>query len=312
MSAGQLRADPRINRWEPLLNPIIPIDVPFDVTTSWNDDRPSPVPVVVLGHFEDHRVQTYGGNIYFVIDALVWTKDGPTASIHSEVHLTSNAREDASSVLARVAAVSPNVAVATWTTVVDAADLGGFDWYFAESTELGTDTPVWIVRRLVPSEIDGRQRLAIEWAWTHDGGERVWMTESPDSSPDLATTLDLHDLDANTTLVKVADYDDGITSVSAATGLGPLDWHQPLGNATDHMDVAKGRTNRELVLRWYAEDCRTSWRVHVNVDAKGRVYLFPFTRDVPECEGATVVRRIVITFDHPIDIDTVEGPSCCG
>lgn len=311
LEPGQLRADPRIGRWEPVLNPVVPVDVPFDPGGSWLADRPSPVPVVVLGHFNDHRVQTYAGNLYFVIDALAWTKDGPATSLDSEIHLTSQASEDASSVLARISAVSPNMAVATWTTVVDAADLGGFDWWFAESSEFATGKPVWIVRRLVPSEIDGRQRLAIEWAWTHDGGSRVWMTESPDSTPDLATTLDLHDLDAHTSLVQVADYDAGITSVSAATGLGSLEWHQPLGNETDHMDVAKGRTSHELVLRWHAEACRTTWRIHVNVTADGKVYLYPSSRD-PECTGDRVERRIVITFDRPIDIDKVEGPSCCG
>ena len=309
--SGQPRADPRIDRWAPVLNPIIPIDVPFEIEATWRDDRPQPVPLIVLGHFEDHRVQTYAGNLYFVIDVLAWTPNGPTATLDTLASFTGNATEDASSVLARIAAASPNRAIATWTTVVDAADFPATDWYFAESEEFGTGTPVWIVRRLVQSEIDGRQRLAIEWAWTHDGGTRVWTTETPDSSPDLATTLDLHDLDAHTTLVKVVDYDSAIRSVAPATGLSGLHWQQPLGNDTDFMDVAQGRTARELVFRWYAIDCATTWKVKVSAGSNGGVYLVPTTGDA-ECEGATVVRRIVITFDHAIDIDKVEGPSCCG
>jgi hypothetical protein len=194
---------------------------------------------------------------------------------------------------------------------VDAADFPAFDRWFAESAEFGSGTPVWIVRRLVQSEIDGRQRLAIEWAWTHDGGSRVWSTETPDSTPDLATTLDVHDLDAHTSLVRVIDYDSAIVSVAPATGLVALHWRQPIGNATDFMDVAQGRTARELVLRWSALACAMTWKLQVNVSSDGRVYLSPSTH-AGECESADVVRRIVITFDRPIDIDKVEGPSCCG
>jgi hypothetical protein len=307
---GQLRVDPRIDRWAPILNPIIPVDVPFDAGATWRDDRPVPVPVVVLGHFSDNRVGTYAGNLYFVIDALAWTPDGPATTVDSVVRLTSSATEDLASVLERIGQVSPNVAVASWVTVMDAADFAGFDRNFAQSREFGTGTPVWIVRRLVRSETDGRERLAIEWAWTHDGGARVWLTETPDSPPDLATTLEIHDLDAHTASVRVVDYDEAITSVSPAPGLAGLRWKQPLGNATDAMQVAQGRSSRELVLRWSGSACATAWRVNVSIAADGHVYVSPTT--MMGCEGGIVVRTIAITFDRPIDIDKVEGPSCCG
>jgi hypothetical protein len=308
---GQLRADPSIDRFAPVLNPIVPIDVPFEPGGVWRDDRPVPVPVVVLGHFSDNRVRTYAGSEYFVIDALAWTQAGPVASLDSEVRLSANAAEDASGVLARIAAVSPNVAVATWATVMEATDFPTFDVNFAQSGEFGTGTPVWIVRRLVSDETDGRGRFAIEWAWTHDGGTRIWLTPTPDSSPDLGTTLDLHDLDANTAVVRVFDYDEAITSVAPATGLTSLHWQQPLGNATDNMDVARGRTSHDLVLRWSGRACATSWRVQVRIANDGHVFLSPSTHDA-DCEGPTVVRRILISFVHSIDIDKVEGPSCCG
>ena len=131
--------------------------------------------------------------------------------------------EDVASVLRRVGEVSPNQPIVTWTTVVDATDFATIDPDGGEIAEFTSGAPIWIVRRLIHDEVDGRQRLAIESIWTADGGTRVWRAPTGDYSPDLATSLDIHDLDANTTLVQVFDYDRVITSVGSASGLSGLD-----------------------------------------------------------------------------------------
>jgi hypothetical protein len=302
---GQLRLNPAADHLPPVLNPLFAIDVAFDVGETWHDGVPVPRPVIVLGHFADHRVDTYAGNLYFVIDALAWTPNRPAGSLDSVVRLTSSATEDVAAVLGRIAEVAPKEAVATWVTVVDASDFAELDRRSMEMPEFTSGVPVWLVARLAPDERDGR--LAVEWAWTADHGQRVWRTECADCSPDLATTLDV---DVDGTLVRVFDYDQVITSAGTSDGLSGLDWHQPHGNATDSMDVARGRTDREVVLRWRTNDCGATWSLTVGRFTEGRVYFSPSISE--ECNGDPVVLGIVLEFKDAVDIDKIDGPSCCG
>ena len=310
---GQLRLNPALDHYTPVINPLLPIDVAFDVGETWSGGMPSPRPVIVLGHFNDHRVDTYAGNLYFVIDALAWTPDRPVGSLDTVVRLTATATEDVDAVLGRIAAINERDAVATWVTVADAADFVRIDGRSGSMPEFTTGAPVWMVARLVHDKRDGRQRLAVMWGWTADGGSRVWWEECPDCGPELGTTLDIVDLDANTPLVRVFDYDQAISSVGPATGLSGLSWQQPHGNATDWIDVAHGRTAREVVLRWFSPSCDdVTWNVKVHEYTESEIYLSPYTRN-EQCEGDDrVVRRILIEFEDPIDIETISGPSCCG
>jgi hypothetical protein len=192
-----------------VLNPLLPVDVPFATPATWQGGSPVPQPVIVLGHFDDNRVTVNGGNLFFVVDALAWSSLVAPHSLDSIVSLTDRATEAPDLVLARAAHVSPNKAIATWATVINSADFAKLDPDAAKSMpEFTTGAPVWIVRRLIRDAIDGPPRIAIEWAWTADHGSRVWWTETPDSPTDLGTTLDLHAVDARTDAVRVFDYDD--------------------------------------------------------------------------------------------------------
>jgi hypothetical protein len=230
--------------------------------------------------------------------------------------LTETATEDVASVLRRVQELSPDQPVITWTTVVDAGAFATLDPDGGVIREFQSGPAVWIVRRLIHDERDGRERLAIQSGWTADHGKRVWWTECPDCGPDLGTTIDIVNLDVNTPIVHVYDYDRIITAVAPATGLSGLDWHQPQGNATDGMDVAIGRNPSELVVRWTTPGCVPAWNVEVREFDQGSVYISAFVRGDFErdetCGDPSVTRRIVLQLDHPIDIDKVQGPSCCG
>jgi hypothetical protein len=308
---GQPRTNPATDRWPLVLNPVIPIDVPFDVGPTWNGDAPVPLPVVMLGHFTDNRVDTYAGNVYFVIDAVAWVRDRPSVDLASLVRLTPDATEDVASVLSRIDAVAPEEPVVTWITVVASKDFAAIDRRADELVEFTSGPPIWIVRRLIHDERDGRQRLAIQWAWTADGGSRIWWTEGPDHGPDLATPIELHDLDRYTPLVRLFDYDQVVVAVDDAVGLSGLEWHQPHGNATDGYDVARGRNDREVVLRWTGTACIQTPHVEIREFEEGRIYIVPFVRG-ESCEGETLIRRIVIEFEESIEIDRIEGFSCCG
>ena len=314
---GQSRSNPSLDHYTPVLNPLLPIDVAFEVGETWREGVPSPRPVIVLGHFADHRVDTYAGNLYFVIDALAWTPDRSIGSFDRVVRLTTSATEDVGAVLDRIVAVDPRVAVATWVAVADAADFVRMDRRTTQMPEFASGAPVWMVARLIHDQRDDRERLGVVWGFTADNGSRVWFEECPDCSPDLGTTLDIVDLDENTPLVRVFDYSQAITSVGRATGLSGLSWQQPHGNTTDFLDVAQGRTPREVVLRWMSPaDCPGPWNITVHrVDDErfdgNDIYISPSIRG-EGCEGETITRRIVIEFEDPVDIDRIEGPSCCG
>lgn len=290
------------------LNPLLPIDVPFAAPGTWQGGSPTPQPIVVLGHFEDNRVRVNAGNLYFVADALAWSPLGAPDSLDSIVRLTDQATEAPDRILARAAQVSPNVAIASWATVVASADFAKLDPDAAQSMpEFTTGAPVWIVRRLVPGVVDGRSRVAIEWAWTADHGARVWWTETPDSPPDLGTTLDLHGIDARTDEVRVFDYDEQIAGVRTVAGLGSVAWKDVLPGL-DGLQVARGRSSREVALRWSAGRCHRDWRVLVE-DIHGKIHITAMTFGDP-CENDLVKREIVIVFDQPVALDqiTTEPP----
>ena len=308
---GQLRTNS--DHWPPVLNPLLPIDVPFDFTATWVDGVPMPQPVIVLGHFEDMRVHTYAGNLYFVIDALAWRPDRPSQSVDSLTRLSTTATEDPAAVLARVERLAGTAAVATWATVVDASDFAALDPRAAEvMPEFTSGRPVWVVRRLVENEIDGRQRLAVERAFTADDGERTWITPSPDQEPDLATTLDLLDLDPRTNEVRVYDYDRQIASVATTAGLGTLSWRRAGPNPLVALDVARGNSDRDVAIRWTGSGCAPIWRVRVQTLSDGKILVEP-SMSGDTCDKDSVTRRILIRFDHPVDLDRIRtGDPCCG
>ena len=316
---GQVRRDPE--HWPAVLNPLLPVDVPFDVPASWVGDVPMPQPVVVLGHFVDNRVNSYHGNVYFVLDALAWARDRSVGTLDTLTRLTSAATEDPASVLARVGKVSPNDAVATWTTVVDAADFASMEpRVAADAPEFTSGRPVWIVRRLVRNETDGRQRLAVEWSYTTDAGSRVWLTATPDSQPDLATTLDVGPFGKHTREIRVYDYDQWIVSVRRATAADNLNW-RPTSQERDGrtpLEVARGPSDREVGVRWKGAACAPDWRVLVTVhpdlaDPGPWIQAQTFGDG---CDNPTemVTRALIITFDRPIDLNRVRAVDdrCCG
>ena len=299
--AGQVRTNPE--HWPSVLNPILPVDVPFEVAPTWAGGVVDPQPVIVLGHFLDNRVDTYAGNVYFVVDALAWSRDRGAGSIDALTRLTSAATEDPGAVLARIAEVSPNDAVATWTTVVDAANFAALEpRTAADAPEFTSGAPVWIVRRLIHSEMDGRQRLAIEWSYTADRGSRIWMTETPDSSPDLATTLDLHDLDARTRLVRVFDYEAQVVAVRSTAGL-KLAWHR-IEPREAGLDAARGASDREVAIRWTSGACDPEWQILLRSVAGGKVDVTVRTFG-DFCPGDRVTRSVMVEFDRPIALDAL-------
>jgi hypothetical protein len=309
---GQIRRDPSIDHYPPVLNPLLPIDVGFDVGETWQGSTAQPVPVVVLGHFEDMRVDTYAGNLYFVIDSLAWTPGRAVGSLDTVVRLTPNATEEVSALIARVEEVSPNDAVATWATVVDAADFPLLDRRAESMPEFASGPPVWILRRLIHSEMDGRLRLAVEWAWTADNGSRVWWTETPDSPPDLGTHIRLDEVDAQTTVVRIFDYDQHVTSARAAQGLGQLSWQHAGDPRWSVVDVGRGQAGNEVVVRWTAGSCDSNWDVRVSGTGDGGIKIQPTTSG-DYCPEDTVVRPIVIVFDQVVDLDRItSGEECCG
>ncbi|HXU85673.1 MAG TPA: hypothetical protein VN773_07690 [Verrucomicrobiae bacterium] len=307
---GQLRTNPE--HWPAVLNPLLPVDVPFDVPATWAGPDPVPRAVIVLGHFEDNRVDAYAGNLYFVLDALAWTRDRPVGTLDTLTRLTSAATEDPASVIARVGRISPNAAIATWTTVVDAADFGSVEpRTAADAPEFTSGRPVWIVRRLVHDVMDGRQRLAIEWAYTADGGTRVWLTETPDSSPDLVPTLTLQDPSVRTRSVRVVDYDDQVVAIRSTAGLD-LTW-QRIEPRERGLDVARGASDREVAIRWTGGRCDPDWQVQLRsaTDGSGSVGVEVWTSG-DFCPDDLVTRSLVLEFDHPIaldDLTTTWNPS---
>lgn len=310
VEVGQLRTKPE--HWPPVLNPLIPVDVPFDTPPTWSGGVPVPQPVIVLGHYADSRVDTFAGNLYFVIDSLAWARDRADVPIDSLTRLTSAATEDPASVLGRIDAVSPNDAVATWTTVVNSDAFEALEpRTAADAPEFTSGPPVWIVRRLIPNQMDGRQRLAIEWAYTTDHGDRIWLTEFPDSSPDLVPTFQLRDLGEGTQTVRVFDYEDQVIAVRSPKGLD-LDW-RPIEPHEAGLEVARGASDREIAIRWTAGACNVDWRVllHAVAGRPGTVHVTVQTFG-DYCPDARVARSIVLEFDRPItpdDLITTYNPS---
>ncbi|MDQ3127036.1 MAG: hypothetical protein M3Q66_01065, partial [Chloroflexota bacterium] len=247
------------------LNPIIPPDVPFDVPRIWQGTSPTPLPVVVLGHFADPRVSAYAGDRYFVIDQLVWT--GSTGAVPKSpvVRLTPGSTEAPEVVLERIEEeLGP--AITTWVSVMAPQDLAVLDPDAIErAPELGEGSAVWVVRRLIDEPYDNLTRRLVAWSFTTDGGTRIW--HGAGSRVDLATTIDVDPPGGDTRIVEVVDYSRRVLSVRAATDGDHLRW-QPVGPeaAGWRLEIATGSTSRELAVRWHANRCQTDWELHVRVD----------------------------------------------
>ena len=304
---GQMRRNPE--HWPRALNPVLPVDVPFDIPPTWAGAVPNPQPIVVLGPFLDTRVETYAGDAYFVVDALVWTRDRPSGPLDTLTALTPAATEDAAAVLARVEAAS-GTPFATWTTVVDPADFARLDPRAAESMpEFTRGAPVWVVRRLIETETDGRQRLAVESAFTHDHGDRIWLTPTPDSSPELLTTFDLRlpsgsANDAGT--LKIVDEVDQVASARIGDHSGVQSW-RTIGPEGYTMRVGSTSDPRDLVIEWKRPDCVAAWRLDITA---GLWIGFSASSDVG-CRGRTPT-YVIVEFDQPIDLRAVHTDDVLG
>jgi hypothetical protein len=306
---GQLRRDPV--GVATILNPLLPVDVPLDVGETWRGDVPVPQPVVVLGHFNDSRVNGYRSDAYFVIDALAWSRTD--RALDRVTRMTPAATEDPSTVAARIDAISSEEPLATWLTAMDAADFAIVESSNAagEAREFTSGPPVWIVQRLVLREDELEPEFAIETGYTADHGTRVWWRPTLDWYLDLATTIDFPDLDEYTDVLKVFDYSDVVVSIGSAEGRSGLSWRKA-GPATGDYEVARGRTDREVVVRWRGRECAGSQRLNVADLGNGGIRLEP--REVgPTCTSGDVWRQVVIEFDHPVDVDRFRtGDPCCG
>jgi hypothetical protein len=309
---GQLRRDP--DPFAPTLNPLLPVDVPFDVGETWNGTVPAPQPVIVLGHFADTRVNNvYRGDAYFVIDAVAWTRDTPVGSLDRVSRLTSTATEPPAAAIARVEAISPELALATWATVVDSSAFGALEPYFSQQVtdEFTTGPPVWIIRRLVVKEDELNPYLAVEIGFTADGRTRVWWAESDSSQADLATSIDLRDFDENTELVQVYDYGQSITAVRDGAGRGPFEWHRAGPDPLDGLEVARGGSTAEIAVRWNAGFCGSSIRLLIHDFGDG--IRIEARESGDQCDGDRSFGPILIEFEHQVDVDKVfTGDPCCG
>lgn len=307
---GQLRIDPDFA--PVVLNPLVPSDVPFTVGETWRGDTPTPQPVIVLGHFNDDRVDAYHGSAYFVVDAFAWTRDAGLASLDRVVRLTNAASDDVAEVTARIARLRESVPLATWASVVDGSEISFIDYEFGGTPrEFVVGPPVWIVRQLVEDEADGRHRRAVVTAYTVDGSDRVWLTSCPDCAPELATSLDVSDPDGATELVRVFDLSDRIVDARVATGIQGANWHAVSGNDTCGTEVAQAGALNAVVIRWRGAMAAPRWDLTVFEWGDGSIYVHP-SRPEAGCGSEDVIRRIVLEFDHPVDVRRFIGNSCCG
>jgi hypothetical protein len=284
------------------LNPIIPSDVVFDVPDPWSGAGPDPVPVVVVGHFADPRISApYPGIESFVVDQLAWAAGEARAS--GAVRLVDDMVESGADVLARVdRALGPGSG--DWISLVHGSDLAILDPRVASSaSELTRASTVWAVRRLVSEEVDGVLRTVVDFAYTADGTDRVWTGNSC-CALELATTIDveLPRVGSAGGTVEVRDY---LGMVVAARMAGPDEFSgwRPVGPAEGWwLEVAPGATPAELAIRWTADRCDTTWNLTVR-EGPWLDLTRPF---VEGCETANGIPRvIVLTFDKPIDVDSV-------
>ena len=286
------------------LNPIIPSDVPFDVPNMWSGTSPTPVEVVVVGHFSDPRVtETYAGNEYFVVDELAW-QGGHALAPASIVRLTAGPTEPTDAVITRVVR-ELGAADQTWLTVIDGSDLATVDPDAATGApELADAAVVWVIRRLVTETVDDRPIRVVATAFTADGSDRLWYEPRTCCGLDLATTIDveLPAIGAGRGTVEIADH---IGSIVTARAVSPDDYQgwKPVGPAEGWwLEIAPGSAPHELAIRWKGNRCDTTWELTV-LAGPWLDLSWPSVDGCAPTDGTP--RAIVLTFDHPIDFGRV-------
>jgi hypothetical protein len=288
------------------LNPIIPFDVPFDVGPVWSGATPTPVPVVVLGHFDSRVMDPYRGASEYVVDALVWAhgRTVPEAPIVRVAH----ADEPADQVVERIDAAVPPPAITSWLTVLTGSDLEiAAPDAARRAPELARTDAVWVVRRLVEEYREQGPVRTIGSAYTADGGTRVWW-DSACCGLDLATTIDVHFEDPTPAVVRVIDEGGAVVAARPVGGEDAFTWRRigPADLATSP-EVAAGTSPNELAVRWSGRRCQDVVDLRIRTgDAFGDgVWLDP-RAFLEQCRGNVVRRGVVLTFDRAIDLDRVE------
>ncbi len=218
---GQLRLNPALDHYTPVINPLVPIDVAFDVGETWSGDAIT-ASVVVLGHFNDHRVDTFAGNLYFIdrrtrMDLRGFRRIARSRSAPDPWRWTDNA----AAVIDRIAAVDPREAFAD----LDDGRLrrrnsaGGIAAVLPDA-RVHRREPVGWWRRLILEEDERAPRYSVETGYTMDDGTRVWRAGTWTERA-ARNELDLSEPDANTALIQGFDYSAGITAIRSATTWGP-------------------------------------------------------------------------------------------
>jgi hypothetical protein len=278
----------------PYVNPIVPADAPFDVPNLWFDVGPIPLPVVVLGHFADARGQFGARPEDLVVDALVWRAG--VAAADDPWTLAAPAERPAS-VRARIDRDLGD-ASATWLSVVAGIDLDALDPNAAPlSPELIRSRAVWVARRLITTD-DGRPRMAR--AYTADGGDRVWYSELCCTAW-LETTIDVEL--APGVVVEIVDNPAEVIAVRRGELAGAASWitgDGPADTGTISLGVDEARPS-ELRIAWRGE-CDRVWRLEWSLGSE--LLLWP-REQLPACRLGVTRREVVLTFDHPVDIETI-------
>jgi hypothetical protein len=280
----------------PALNPLVAAEVPFDVPDGWFDAGLEPLPVVVVGHFGDHRSTNFEERKRFVVDALAW-RAGQDAD-ESPV-LLAQPTDSAVDVLARIdAELGP--ADDSWASVVDGGKLSSIEsGAMARAWELVQSPATWVVRRLVLDA--GRPR--VETAFTADGSDRVWVDDGGNCCS-LATTIDV-ELGTGE-VVEIADYPDQIVGVRTED-LRAASWilrEGPTETGTIMIGVTLEGPRNELRVSWHGAQCDRTW--HLDWGHQDSLYLWPSPGDALGGRCSIGLRReVILTLDHPIDINTV-------
>jgi hypothetical protein len=271
---------------------------------------PSPVDVVVIGHFDDRRTAQCPADAKaacrdaFVVDRICWV-DGTELELSSLNELdrptTSTDHEVASTVLE----FAPQATILSALTVTG-DDLADTEPAFRTRDEyrLTDEAGVWIVKVVVDGSpvtffvVDGTLEAYMMAA---DGRAQQARPFSPGVRftdpwpPSGAAIVDVPGVE-----IAVVDLSNHLLGARAASLDGTT---LPPDVAAKPIHLAETTTSGELLLTWSGSGCDRRASVTVG---RSLTTISVERIEAPNCEGDARTYGLILTFDDPVDVDTVE------
>jgi hypothetical protein len=264
---------------------------------------PTPLPVVLVGHFDDHRsllcsdVDACRRN--FIVDARVWVAGTPSGREVVRLEAPTEEPELQEDEAAALASAAGRPKTDPWIGLIDSSLVAEIDPRIAQTWGLADAPLIWVVRQL---ERDGARSVAHTY-FVDDATGNVFRS----TRARIVLAVGAGE--------QVVDLGEGVR-VTLTDRTGTVDEAHPLAaeGRAGGVRVVPGGENppvrlwqpagrpRELAIEWVGSPCDEDWSLVVRNPSPSIELDHP---PIEGCPAIPVPRRVLLTFSFPVSLADV-------